>query len=188
MLYEQIEFEPNEALHQVVRKHWFIIAAELVGFAILAVLPFPVLFGFLFVPENEVLPNGLAPYATLIAFGLLLWLTICSMMAVMAWTHYYLDLWVITDRRIIVVEQIGFFHRKVGIFRLERLQDIKATVSGVVATFLNFGTIRAQTASVAESNFQNTGLPDPRGLQSLIQRAMDKRLQTLQHGTPTQRW
>ena len=60
-----------------------------------------------------------------------------------------------------------------------RMQDIKVTITGIIPTLLNFGTIRAQTASAAESNFTSPALPDPRGLQSLIQTAMDARLQSL---------
>ena len=95
------------------------------------------------------------------------------------WTHYYLDLWVISDRRIIVIDQRGFFNRKVSSFRLERMQDIKVTITGIIATLLNFGTIRAQTAGANESNFASGGMPDPRGVQALIQGAMDERLKVL---------
>jgi hypothetical protein len=56
-------------------------------------------------------------------------------------------------------------------------------VNGVLATFLNFGTISAQTAGQSEHNFYATGMPDPRGLQSHIQKAMDSRLVAL-HVTP----
>ncbi len=185
MLFEKIQFEEGEELTTVVRKHWFIIAVELFGIACMALLPLLGLLIYGLLPAHDLIPSGLlGEYWALLSAGYLLWLLICIMMAAMAWTHYYLDLWIITDRRIIVVDQIGFFHRKVGSFRLERLQDIKASVNGIIATFLNFGTIRAQTASAAESNFKNAGLPDPRGLQSLIQSAMDTRLQTLGRGGP----
>ncbi len=102
-----------------------------------------------------------------------------TLATISVWTHYYLDLWVITDRRIIVIDQIHFFNRKVSSFRLERLQDIKVRISGILPTLLNYGTIRAQTASAAESNFTSPALPDPRGLQALIQGAMDERLKKL---------
>jgi hypothetical protein len=101
------------------------------------------------------------------------------MAAFSTWTHYYLDLWIITDRRIIVVDQIHFFNRNVSMFRLERLQDIEFKINGVIPTLLNFGTVQAQTAGAHESNFKTTGLPDPRGLQALIQKAMDDRLKEL---------
>jgi hypothetical protein len=99
------------------------------------------------------------------------------------WTHYYLDLWIITDRRIILVDQIHFFNRRVSIFRLERLQDIEFEITGIIPTILNFGTVKAQTASSFESNFKTSGLPDPRGIQSIIQKATDNRLALL-HNNP----
>ena len=105
--------------------------------------------------------------------------------AFMIWTHYFLDLWVITDRRIIVIDQIHFFNRKVSSFRLERLQDIKVAVDGVIPTLLNFGTLHVHTAGNNEENFTTAGLPDPRELQSLIQKATDLRLKSL-HGAAKQ--
>jgi len=184
MLFERIQLEPGEEVLKVVRKHWFIIVAELFGTVIMALFPFFLLVAFSFIP-TDLIPESLSglPLPQLITWAIAGWLVMTLMASYAIWTHYYLDLWVITDRRIIVIDQISFFNRKVSSFRLERMQDIKVTVTGVLATFLNFGTIRAQTASSAESNFKTAGLPDPRGLQSLIQGAMDRRLQTL--GNPT---
>ena len=184
MLFERIQLEPGEEVLKVVRKHWFIIVAELFGTAMMALVPFFLLVAFTFIPDAWIPAdfNSLLA-AELITWAIAGWLVITLMASYAIWTHYYLDLWVITDRRIIVVDQIGFFNRKVSSFRLERMQDIKVSIRGILATFLNFGTLRAQTASSAESNFKSTGLPDPRGLQSLIQGAMDRRLQSL--GNPT---
>ena len=113
-------------------------------------------------------------------FILASWSLLVLMLGFMAWTHYYLDLWIITDRRIITIDQVHFFNRKVSSFRLERLQDIKVSINGIIPTFLNFGTLRAQTASALESNFMSSGLPDPREIQATIQRATDARLEALQ--------
>lgn len=180
MLFEKIAFEKSEELIKVVRKHWFIIVIELAGITLLALIPLVTLL-LIYATDTEVTVN-LDEHLLSVLFGTLCWLIICCMMAVMAWTHYFLDLWIITDRRIIVIEQIHFFNRKVGSFRLERMQDIKVKITGIIPTLLNFGTLRAQTASAAESNFTNNGLPNPRELQSLIQKAMDERLKVLQSG------
>lgn len=179
MLFEKIELESNEAVLAVVRKHWFIITAELLG--ILALILLPILLLSALSLLSDLVPNtlNLSNYSSLVTFVSAAWVLSCVLTAFMTWTHYYLDLWIITDRRIIVIDQIHFFNRKVSSFRLERLQDIKVTINGIIPTFLNFGTILAQTASDAESNFMSTGLPDPRGLQSTIQKATDTRLQTL---------
>jgi hypothetical protein len=130
-------------------------------------------------PLNIELATLLLEQTVAINYALATWLHLTTMAAALAWTNYLLDLWVITDRRIIVIEQVAFFNRKVGNFRLERMQDIKVTISGIIPTLLNYGTLKAQTASAAESNFTSPYLPDPRGLQALIQTAMDDRLKSL---------
>lgn len=179
MLYEKIELESDEAVIKTVRKHWFIIIVELLTIVLFGLAPVFAFMVILSLPPQELIITFVTSETPLIIFGLAAWLLMSTMAAATVWTHYYLDLWIITDRRIIVIEQIGYFNRKVSNFRLERLQDIKVSISGLIPTLLNYGTVRAQTASAAESNFTSTGLPDPRELQSLIQTAMDNRLSTL---------
>lgn len=186
MLFEKIEFETNEIVLKVIRKHWFVITMEILGILVFALLPLFAGFALLLVPN--LLPLEILHINThlpIILFGISFWLLFTVMATFMVWTHYFLDLWVITDRRIIVIDQVHFFNRKVGSFRLERLQDIKVEINGMVATFFDFGTLRAQTASAVQSDFMSTGLPQPRELQSLIQKATDERLQSL-HGATTQ--
>lgn len=179
MLYEKIELEKDELVLDTVRKHWFVITLELISVFLLAVVPLVLLIGYAFIPHLPALDAIFAGEAPVVTYGIAMWLLFMCMMGFTVWTHYYLDLWVITDRRIIVIDQRAFFNRKVSSFRLERLQDIKITIKGILPTFLNFGTIRAQTAGANESNFASTGMPDPRGVQATIQGAMDARLKTL---------
>jgi hypothetical protein len=185
MLFEKIELESGESVLKVVRKHWFIITAELVSIAVAAIMPLMLVTILALIPDFLPETLHLDTHLPIILFGAAAWLLLTVIVMSMIWTHYYLDLWIVTDRRIIVIDQIHFFNRKVSSFRLERLQDIKVAVDGVLATFLNFGTIRAQTASAAESSFKTTGLPEPRELQSLIQKATDERLKSL-HGAAAQ--
>lgn len=180
MLFEKIKLEPQEKVLKIVRKHWFVIAAELFGIFVMAMIPFFLTVIFAFFPEVYTLLKSSVPnYIPLLTFFSSVWLVLSMMSAFMVWTHYYLDLWIITDRRIIAVDQIHFFNRNVGIFRLERLQDIEVKINGIIPTFLNFGSLNAQTAGHFESNFQSKGMPDPRGLQATIQEAMDSRLHAL---------
>jgi len=179
MLFDKISLEPEEKIIKTVRKHWFIITIELVGIIIVGISPLILAFVSLLLPSDSTIHQLFNANFTVILFFVLTWLLFTTFAATSAWTHYYLDLWVITDRRIIVIDQIHFFNRKVSNFRLERLQDIKVTVNGIIPTLLNFGTVRAQTASAAESNFTSSALPAPRELQALIQTAMDNRLREL---------
>ena len=177
MLFEQIQLEPDETILATVRKHWFVIVAELFGVALLVLLPFAALLGLVvFRGSLGAMDIDILAYGQLIGFGVALWLLLSLIGGFTIWTHYFLDLWVVTDRRIILVDQVHFFSRNVSVFRLERLQDIEFKIKGIIPTLLNFGTLKAQTAGAHESNFNSTGLPDPRGLQAIIQQAMDARL------------
>lgn len=180
MLFEKIKLEEEEKVLKVVRRHWFIITVELFGILVVAMLPFFVLVGYILLPESmKLVAVPFDTYMPHIILGISLWLVLTLMSGFMIWTHYFLDLWVITDHRIIAIEQIHFFNRNVSIFRLERLQDIEYTINGILATLLNFGVISAQTAGHTEHNFRSPGMPDPRGLQAAIQQAMDSRLRAL---------
>ncbi|MEZ4195207.1 MAG: PH domain-containing protein [Candidatus Paceibacterota bacterium] len=182
MLYEKIEFEPDETVLITVRKHWFVILSELLGVFLTLLSPFFIVFLLAFLPD--LLPSSLhlGTYLPIFAFAMTVWIIFSLLTAFMIWTQYYLDLWVVTDHRIIAVDQVHFFNRKVSSFRLERLQDMKVTVNGIIPTFLNFGDIHAHTAGTGEENFSTTGLPDPRNLQAIIQKATDARLKSINQG------
>jgi hypothetical protein len=180
MLFEKIKLEAGEEVLVMVRKHWFVILSELFGTFVLLSLPFLLFIGLASFPD--VVANAginIAGYAAPIVFFTCIWLLLSLLGGFTIWTHYYLDLWMVTDRRIILVDQIHFFSRNVSVFRLERMQDIEYKVKGIIPTLLNFGTLKAQTAGAHESNFNSKGLPDPRGLQATIQSAMDKRMAAL---------
>jgi hypothetical protein len=184
MLFEKIKLEPGEVVLATVRKHWFVILAELFGTFVLVLLPFLVLLGLAIFPNAfNLIGVNIYEFANVAAFFISVWLLLSLLGGFAIWTHYYLDLWVVTDRRIVLVDQVRFFSRNVSVFRLERMQDIEYQVKGIIPTLLNFGTLKAQTAGAHESNFNSTGLPDPRGLQAKIQQAMDARMQAL-HVTP----
>lgn len=177
MLFEKLDLEADEEVLRIVRKHWFIIVSELIGVVVFALTPIILLIIGIELPK---IVGGIdihaEAYTAHITFAIATWLLLSTLSAFVVWTHYYLDLWVITDRRIIAVEQIHFFNRSVAIFRLERLQDIEFSINGLVQTFFNFGTLSAQTAGHHEANFKSTGMPSPDELQAVIQKAMDARL------------
>lgn len=185
MLFERVQLEPDEIVLKTVRKHWFMIVTELVGVFVLFLIPFFILFIIALFPVHiENININLGHYTALITFAISAWSILVLMSGFMIWTHYYLDLWIITDRRIILIDQVHFFNRKVSIFRLERLQDISFSINGIIPTFLNFGTLKAQTAGTVGGHFKSSGLPDPRNLQAIIQKAMDNRIKTIHTHQP----
>ena len=67
-----------------------------------------------------------------------------------AWIDYYLDVWLVTNERIVSIEQKGLFARSIAEQKLYRIQDVYAEVNGVIATLLDFGNITIQTAGTNE--------------------------------------
>lgn len=138
----------NEKILLVIRKHWFVIASELVVFTILLALPmiFILLVPPLFAQFN--LKSELA--GPLINFALSLYILIPLAYLFLMWMDYYLDMWIITNERIIDIEQRGLFNREVSEIPLHRIQDVTVRVAGIVETLLRFGTIKIQTAGERE--------------------------------------
>lgn len=93
------------------------------------------------------------------------------------WTDYYLDVLIVTDKRIIDVEQRGFFKREVSTVRLESIEDITINVSGVLATFLDYGTLKLQTAA-ENREFIIYDIPHPNQVKSTIFELQNKKIET----------
>ncbi len=172
MIAEKIQLDSDEIILIEVRKHWFLIMLQIVSVVVFALIPL-IAFIILIQIPSTVLPVSVVNYTAVFIALYSGWL-ICSWMALFGvWTNYYLDVWTITNKRLIAVDQHGLFNRHTGSFRLERLQDINVTVHGMLATFLNFGDLHAETAS-ADKDFVARGIPKPQELKSLILSATDK--------------
>lgn len=174
MLTDKIKLEDDEEVLVLVRKHWFILFVQLFNLAILAILPIAAYFLFLKFAGNFDLTIDTGAYQTALYYGYAAWLLVMWMMGFNIWTHYYLDVWTVTSRRLIAVDQRGLFYRTTGSFRLERLQDMNVEIQGIIATFLDYGMLQAQTAAGSEEEFQAHGLPHPRELKSTILEAADR--------------
>lgn len=137
---------PDEAIAFRVRKHWLIIVASGLGFLALALLPLlleaTIGFSLSFLPIS--INDSATPHVR--SFLYALWLLALWVGFFVAWTDYYLDVWQVTDRRIIDIEQKGLFHRDEASLRFENIQDITVNTHGFLATIFGFGDLRVQSA------------------------------------------
>jgi len=172
MLTEKIQLEADETILIQVRKHWFILCMQVFSFFIAAIAPAFLLFTLIAFTDSEI-ATTLLSYRPYLIFVYTVWLILLWMSLFRAWTDYYLDVWTVTNRRLIAVDQKGLFRRNVASFRLERLQDMNMEINGIIATFLDYGTLEAQTAGHSDEDFRAYGLPKPRELKSLILKAAD---------------
>jgi len=177
MLAEKIQLESDEKILKQVRKHWFILFAKVFGLVIAAIAPL-ILYVVFQTFTTSFVTEALGSYTSHLLLFYTIWLIFIWMALFNVWTDYYLDVWTVTNRRLIAVDQRGLFHRTIGSFRLERLQDVNTEVHGVIATLLDYGTLEAETAGGDEDEFKAHGLPKPQELKSTILKATDDLIDT----------
>lgn len=65
----------------------------------------------------------------------------------LSWINDELDLFLITDQRIIGIEQISALSRRVSECGLNRVQEVNAEVTGILQTVFHYGHVHIHTAS-----------------------------------------
>lgn len=83
-----------------------------------------------------------------------------SMFLYIHWLNYELDLIVVTDSRLIAVEQKSFLNRAVGETYLDKVQEVSFQVKGLFANLFDYGHILPKTAG-STSRFDMTFSPRP---------------------------
>ena len=89
------------------------------------------------------------------------------------WTTYYMDIWVITNRRIIDIDYLRLFDRNIAMVRFERVQDVTTHVQGIVGTLLRYGSVVVQTAG-SDREFVIDQIANPEALRDVINRQVGR--------------
>lgn len=90
-----------------------------------------------------------------------------TIFAAVSWFDFYFDIHIVTDRRIVDVNQNRLFNRSVSELSLEDVEDVSVEFAGVLATFFNYGQITIQTAGT-RTNFHFLDIANPREVASII--------------------
>lgn len=137
-----IHLGENEKVLMVLHRHWIVVVGRFIAAAFLAVLP--VLVIPLVLAVNIIsIPDTSGP---VILFFSVIYLMILTLLLFIFWIDYYLDMWIITNERIVDIEQSGLFRREISEFTLDKVQDITVEIPDMVATFLKYGNLNIQTA------------------------------------------
>jgi uncharacterized membrane protein YdbT with pleckstrin-like domain len=148
---------PDEHTIYVLRRHPITLASLMVTFALLLGAPVAIILYF-----SQVRPDFLeSPVAMpLLVLGGSVFFLFSWLFLFQQFLDWYLDLWIVTNRRILNIEQTGLFSRTVSELRLYRIQDVTSTVNGIVATVFDFGDLEIQTAG-EKSRFDFEEIPHP---------------------------
>lgn len=163
-----LHLEADEHIIFEVRKHWIVFLNYAVGLLFSALLPF-VLFGFLKIIFPKALEINIpGNTSALFLFFYCLWLLFLWGSFFISWTKYYLDVWYVTEKRIIAVDQRNIFDRGISNLRFDKIQDVTIDVRGFIPTLLNFGNVKVQTAGEDNYEFAMTTVRNPENVRKVI--------------------
>lgn len=156
-LYQLLQLDLTERVILYLRRHWFVFFRRILLFLVKAVVPVLVYVGLVnFLPD---IFNNI-PLITLLFLAAGIYYLFIWVIFFNSWIDYYLDIWVVTDKQVINVHQVGIFNRTVARQPLYRIQDVIAESKGVWPTLLHFGNVKIQTAG-QEGHFFLAEVPNP---------------------------
>lgn len=142
----KLSFEGKKDSENIIiftRRHWITLANICFGSFVASLLPLIiVVIG--------------APY--IVAYQASVWFALFWVIYLMCiWfvlfyrlTMHSLDVWIVTNERIIDSLQLGLFRRKVSELHLESIQDISVNTSGIIQSYFDYGNIEIQTSATAQ--------------------------------------
>lgn len=118
------------------------------------VLRRPLIFGLVIMPVS-LLPWAIATYNSYdwinyTYWWMAAWLLFLFWFWLRAWVGWFYTVYVLTNQRILIVSQHGFFSREVNDLTLNNIQNVNYKVTGFQAALFGFGTVTIQTLSGAK--------------------------------------
>jgi uncharacterized membrane protein YdbT with pleckstrin-like domain len=173
--YKKFHFDGQkngEEILMIVHRHWFNILEQmfLVFIMVVALFSSVIFFPFLFPTLETPALHSLFIFLENV-FAMIIWIVFF-----LIWIDYYFDVWIITNLRIVNIEQKGLFNRAVSEMDFSRIQDVTTEVIGVIPTFFNYGDVFIQTAAATE-RFLFRQVPDPYGIKDQLMLLQKKRTQ-----------
>src|ERR1051326_5119065 len=127
----------DETIHLVVREHWvFLVFRSLVVFFLFALLLAFQAYGPKVIPT---LFTGTAGQVVTLAGQVY---TLGLVMALfLIWVFYYLNIQIITNLRVVDIDQNGLFSRRISELHIDKIEDVTSESHGPMATVFQYGNV-----------------------------------------------
>jgi membrane protein YdbS with pleckstrin-like domain len=154
--YEKIEYQ--------IRRHLVTTVPASIGFLLLLIAP----FGTYFLVKHSFadLLFDTSSLVPIVLFVSIYYLSI-ALFSYTYFVNYYIDLLLITNDRLLHIEQQGIFSRTISEVDLYKIQDITSEITGFFPSLFNYGDLLIQTAGALEK-FMIFRVPNPEGLRQTI--------------------
>lgn len=147
----------NEKVELFLRRHWFAVLTIVIAFLVLTIVP--LIIGFIFQDQVSTALNNRLFGPVIVVVGSMYYLAVW-LFAFLEFTDYYLDVWIVSNERIINIEQEGLFNRTASELHLTAIQDATSDVRGIIHTLFDYGNVVVQTAG-EKGRFIFKNIPRP---------------------------
>lgn len=135
-----------EVVEKVVRRHWMAYVWVVI-YSFLTVVIVIVLYRIFW-------------FNSWVNLWIIMFLMVMILFIFIIWLNSELDLYVITNKRIIWIDQVSFLDRKMSECSLKDVQEVNSSTKWLLWNVLDYGTLTIQTAWTA-SNFHMSIVPNP---------------------------
>lgn len=129
----------GEVVRLIVSKHWIIYLRMLKQFIIFALVPFSAVFFFT--------ADISASFKNFVYLLCLAYLSYFFLVVFVKWLDEMLDVIIVTNQRLISIEQVNLFQNTASETNLPMIQDVKGRKKGLLGSLLHFGELEIQTAA-----------------------------------------
>ena len=160
-----IKQKPYEKIKLVVRKHPVTFVPTVLFFILLLAVPAAIYI----LVKNSLLAGLLGDpgYRVVIILLASAYLLSAILFFYTFFVTFYLDLWIITNDRLVDMEQRSLFSRTMTEVDLYQIQDATSEVKGIFPSLFNYGDIIVQTAGPL-NQFTFRKVPNPHQMRQTI--------------------
>ncbi len=160
-----IKQKPYEKIVLTARRHPITFVPYVIFFLLLLVVP----FGLYWLIRNSSLiyyVQNPAGYALAVLLASVYYLS-CILFFYTNFVTFHLDMWIVTNDRLVDMEQKSLFNRVISELDLYQIQDATSEVKGFFPSIFNYGDLSLQTAGAVD-RFIFRSVGNPNKLRELI--------------------
>jgi hypothetical protein len=154
----------DEQIYLVLREHWVHLALKvLIWMFFAAVL---ILFNRYGQANLPALFDG--TWGQITSLFTQIYTLFLSLSLFLIFVFYYLNIGIITNIRLVDVDQRGLFSHIVTELHIDKIEDVTSEVEGVFGTIFNYGSVVVETAGATAGDFIFDHVPNPAAVVKMV--------------------
>jgi uncharacterized membrane protein YdbT with pleckstrin-like domain len=152
--YDFLDQKEGEEIVLVIRQHAWVF--------------FPVILQIIAIIVLAVMVSWFAKSSNITSWATIIAILIAIYLVFRTWFMWNSRVYIITDDRLISVDQKGWFNHSVSEANLENILFINHEVKGPIKTIFNFGDVRIRASGVNEDELVFFNVTNPYDIQQII--------------------